>query len=67
MFNAVDIIVVGQFSGSTSLAAGQVYNSAYKCFCESVYGNITGSEMLFLPDAMLWDAGRKCQKQYILL
>lgn len=42
MFNAVDIIVVGRFSGSQALAGGRFYHSSHQCFYQFVHWYFTG-------------------------
>ena len=43
MFNAVDIIVVGHFSGSDALAAGGSHHGTHQHFYQPVYRNLYGS------------------------
>ena len=49
MFNAVDIIVVGHFSGSDALAAVGGYHGADQHFYESVYRNLHGGKCALRP------------------
>lgn len=44
MFNAVDIIVVGQYSGSQSLAGGGLHDSPDQYLYESVYRYFYGRQ-----------------------
>ena len=58
MFNAVDIVVVGRFSGSEALAAVGSTTALINVFTNLFIGISLGANML--PVRM-----KKCQKQYI--
>ena len=56
MFNAVDIIVVGRFAGSQSLAAVGSTTALINMF----------EQMYWLPDSMRQANIKRCQRQCIL-
>lgn len=64
MFNAVDIIVVGRFSGSQALAAVGSTTALINVFTNLFIGISLGQTCL-LQDFALREKIKKCQKQYI--
>ena len=65
MFNAVDIIVIGRFSGSQSLAAVGSTTALIAVFTNlfigiSLWGQCSGSTLFMLPEGT-----RKCPKLFI--
>lgn len=66
MFNAVDIVVVGRFSGSQSLAAVGSTTALINVFTNLFIGISLGTNVLA---ARFYGAGKqkKCQKRFIRL
>lgn len=64
MFNAVDIIVVGRFSGSEALAAVGSTTALINVFTNLFIGISLGANVL-AARFLLPDARRKCQRPYI--
>ena len=64
MFNAVDIIVVGRFSGSQALAAVGSTTALINIFVNLLLESHLGQTCL-QQDFLLPDARRKCQRPYI--
>ena len=64
MFNAVDIIVVGRFSGSEALAAVGSTTALINVFTNLFIGISLGQTCL-QQDFLLPDARRKCRRPYI--
>ena len=65
MFNAVDIVVVGRFSGSEALAAVGSTTALINVFTNRFYREFLLVLMYWQPDFMLPVRMTKCQKQYI--
>ena len=66
MFNAVDIIVVGRFSGSQALAAVGSTTALINVFTNLFIGVSLGA-MFWLPDSMRQVRQKRCRKRYIRL
>ena len=66
MFNAVDIVVVGRFSGSRSLAAVGSTTALINIFTNLFIGVSLGANVLSAR-FMLPEKQRKCPRPYILL
>ena len=66
LFNAVDIVVVGRFSGSQALAAVGSTTALINIFTNLFIG-ISWEPMYLLPDFMLPENRRRCQRQSTLL
>lgn len=64
MFNAVDIVVVGRFSGSEALAAVGSTTALINVFTNLLSESLL-VPMCWQPDFMLPVRMKKCQKQYI--
>lgn len=65
MFNAVDIIVVGRFSGSQALAAVGSTTALINVFVNLFIG-ISLERMCLRQDFMPQDGRKKCHRPYIL-
>ena len=65
MFNAVDIIVVGRFSGSQALAAVGINDSADQCVYQPVYRDFAGSQCTGGQILCGRHGKRKCQRPSI--
>ena len=65
MFNAVDIIVVGRFAGSQSLAAVGSTTALINMFVNLFIG-VSLEQMYWLPDSMRQANIKRCQRQCIL-
>ena len=66
MFNAVDIIVVGRFAGSQSLAAVGSTTALINMFVNLFIGVSFWEQMYWLPDSMRQANIKRCQRQCIL-
>ena len=64
MFNAVDIIVVGRFSGSEALGSSRFHNGTDQCFYQSFIGISLGANVL-TDKIFCCRTQRKCQRPYI--
>lgn len=65
MFNAVDIIVVGHFTGKQALAGSGIDHGTHQRVHQSVYRNFAGG-LTCLRHVFLRPAGKKkCQTRYI--
>ena len=67
LFNAVDIIVVGRFTGRQALAAVGSTTALINIFYQSVYWDLSGCERSGSTFFMLLAKRKKCQRQYIHL
>ena len=65
MFNAVDIIVVGRFAGSQSLAAVGSTTALINMFV-NLFIEFLWEQMYWLPDSMRQANIKRCQRQCIL-
>lgn len=64
MFNAVDIVVVGRFSGSESLAAVGSTTALINIFTNLFIG-ISLGQTFYQPVSMRQAGKKKCQRRYI--
>ena len=65
MFNAVDIIVVGRFSGSEALAAVGSTTALINVFTNLFMGISLGANVLAAQMLCGWARKKKCQRRYI--